>query len=142
MNTKIVEAREAARRLFETHPEMRRDLWYPTLFGGDRITCCDEAVIAELEEKIMAIASIAPQGEMTSGQPTIVGLYTVRSFRRQGYGKTVMEAAVRRCLERGFTKIRVDAISKSAMKTVQSLPDELRVYLEVNDQSGLYSFLE
>ncbi|MBI2474543.1 MAG: GNAT family N-acetyltransferase [Candidatus Taylorbacteria bacterium] len=121
---------------------MRRDLWYPTLFGGDRITCCDEAVIAELEEKIIAIASIAPQGEMTSGQPTIVGLYTVRSFRRQGYGKTVMEAAVRRCLERGFTKIRVDAISKSAMKTVQSLPDELRVYLEVNDQSGLYSFLE
>ena len=48
MNTKILNAREAVRLLVETHPEILQDSWYPTLFAGDRMSCCDEAAIVEV----------------------------------------------------------------------------------------------
>ncbi|GEM_PF-5773596 len=135
MNTNIINAREAVRLLFETYPPVRHDAWFPILFCGDRLSCCDEAAIAEVNEKIAALATIAPEGEMEEGRPTIVGLYTVRLFRRRGFGKAVLEAAVRRCLSRGFSHIRVDAISPNAMKTIQSLSEELQAELTVSDQS-------
>lgn len=135
MNTNIIGAREAARLLFETHPEVRQDAWYPILFVGNRLSCCDEAAIVEVDGKIAALATIAPEGEMSEGTPTIVGLYTIRAYRKQGCGKAALEAAVRQCLGRGFTKIRVDILSPNALKTVQSLPEELRAGLAVNDQS-------
>lgn len=135
MNTKIINAREAARLLFEAHPQIRQDAWFPILFCGDRLSCCDEAAIVEIDGKIVALATIAPEGEMGEGTPTIVGLYTVRSFRRGGLGKAALEAAVRRCLAREFSHIRIDAISPNALRTIQSLSEELRAELVVNDQS-------
>lgn len=135
MNTKIIDGREAVRLLFDTHPQIRQDAWYPILFGGDRLFCCDEAAIVEIDGKIVALATIAPEGEMEEGTPTIVGLYTVRAHRKQGCGKAALEAAVRRCLARGFSHIRVDAISPNALRTIQSLSEELQAELVVNDQS-------
>ncbi len=135
MNTKIINAREAVRLLFETHPPIWQDAWFPILFCRDRLSCCDEAVIAEVDGKIAALATIAPEGEMNEGTPTIVGLYTVRVYRQQGLGKAVLGAAVRRCLARGFSNIRVDAISPNALKTIQSLPEKLQAELVVSDQS-------
>lgn len=135
MNTKILGVREAILRLVTEHPQVKQDAWYPILFVGDRLSCCDEAAIAEVDGKIAALATIAPEGEMNEGVPTIVGLYTVRECRRQGCGKAVLEAAVRQCLVRGFPHIRVDAISPNALKTIQSLPKELCAELRVNDQS-------
>nr|QBM02307.1 hypothetical protein [uncultured archaeon] len=79
---------------------------------------------------------------MTSGEPTIVGLYTVRSCRYRGYGKIVLEAAIRRSLERGFPKIRIDVLTPKAMKLVQSLSEELLSVLAVHDQSMFGGFLE
>lgn len=135
MNTHILEAKEAARRLVTEHPQIRQDAWYPILFIGDRLACCDEAAVAEIGGKIAAVATIAPEGEMGEGTPTIVGLYTVLAHRLHGCGKAVLEAAVRRCLARGFQNIRVDVLSPKAMKTIQSLPAELQAKLSVSDQS-------
>lgn len=135
MNTKIIDAREAVRLLFETHPQVRQDAWFPILFCGDRITCCDEAAVVEVDGKIVALATIAPEGEMGEGTPTIVGLYTARAYRQQGLGKVVLEVAVRQCITRGFFEIRVDVISPNALKTVQSLSAELQIKLAVSDQS-------
>ena len=135
MNTKIITSLEAVRLLFETDPHVRQDAWFPILFCGDRLSCTDEAVIVEVDGKIVALATIAPEGEIGEGTPTIVGLYTVRAYRKQGCGKAVLEPAIRRCLARGFSHIRVDAISPNALRTIQSLSEELRAELDVNDQS-------
>lgn len=135
MNTHILGANEAVRRLVAEHPLVRQDAWYPTLFGGDRLSCCDEAAIVEVDGKIAALATIAPAGELNEGVPTIVGLYTIRAHRKQGYGKAALDAVIRRCFTRGFREIRVDVLTPNALKTVQALPEELRAALLVNDQS-------
>ncbi|MEO8637842.1 MAG: GNAT family N-acetyltransferase [Candidatus Taylorbacteria bacterium] len=137
-----MKAHEAVSLLFSTHTYVKHDAWFPTLFGGDRLSCCDEAVVVMVEGCIAALATIAPEGEMTSGHPTIVGLYTVRAFRQQGYGKMVLEATVRRCMERGFTKVHIDVLTPKAMMTVNTLQLELRNVLEVVDQSACGCFLE
>lgn len=89
----------------------------------------------------MHSVSIAPDGEAGSGEPTIVGLYTLPRFRGQGFGKAAMEAAVRRMVERGFAKICVDALTLGALKTIESLPDDVRAALVVHDQSAFGGFL-
>ncbi|KKU60246.1 MAG: hypothetical protein UX81_C0002G0043 [Parcubacteria group bacterium GW2011_GWA2_47_12] len=141
MNTKILNAREAVRLLVEAHPEILQDAWCPTLFGGDRMSCCDEAAIVEINGKVVALATLAPEGEMNEGVPTIVGLYTIRAERRRGYGKAVLEATIRRGIARGFQKIRVDVLTTKAMQTIHALPQELQDVLIVNDQT-MFGFLD
>ena len=104
-----------------------------TLLSGDRISCCDEILAAVEDEKIVTVATIAPQGEMREGQPTIVAIYTHPDFRRQGFGRVVTEAVVRRCIERGFHNIRVDVMSAHEMRIINSLPEDLRKELDVHD---------
>jgi len=52
------------------------------LFGGERLSVCDEGVALKFEGQVVGLATIAPEGEATSnvaeaqsGTPTIVGLY-------------------------------------------------------------------
>ncbi len=142
MNIKIISASVATHQLFSQHAYIKADLWFPTLFGGDRISCCDEAVVVEVSGTIVALATIAPEGEMTSGVPTIVGLYTVRGHRKSGYARLAFEAAVKRGIERGFTKIRVDTLSKGALRITKTMPMELSQVLEVGLQILLCGFLE
>jgi hypothetical protein len=52
------------------------------LFSGDRISCCDEAVVIREGDQLIVIATIAPYGENT-GNPAIVGVYVVPEYRRQ-----------------------------------------------------------
>jgi GNAT superfamily N-acetyltransferase len=85
----------------------------------------------------VGVATIAPEGEMMSGRPTIVALYVLPEFRQRGYGKILLEAAVERCLERGFEKIRVDVMSSYAMRAINSLPTHLRDALDVRDQGDV-----
>lgn len=106
------------------------------LFGGDRLSCCDEAVVAEENGQIVSVASIAPEGEQNDGRPTIVGLYTLAAYRKKGYGLAAMTAAIERMVERGLTPIHVDVLSTGAKHLIAKLPDELRKHLDPNDQSG------
>ena len=128
MRTKIVQMQEASRALFaagQSQPNF--SFWFGTLFAGDRGSCCDEAAVAFSDnEQLVAVASISPNGEADSGEPTIVGLYTLPQFRGKGFGKAAMEAAIRRCLERGFQRIRIDALTKGALAVIANLPAELR----------------
>lgn len=107
------------------------------LFVGDRISCLDEAIGLKAGGEIVGVATIAPEGEMMSGRPTIVALYVLPEFRQRGYGKILLEAAVERCLERGFEKIRVDVMSSYAMRAINSLPTHLRDALDVRDQGDV-----
>lgn len=104
-----------------------------TLLSGDRITCCDEVVAGFVDGRIVGVCTIAPEGEEGSGQPTIVAFYTHPDHRKRGYGRQIVEATVRRCLERGFQKIRVDTLSTYAKRICEQLPQELKAALDVHD---------
>lgn len=104
-----------------------------SLLGGDRASCCDEAVAVQVDGYIVGVATIAPYGEQRSGKPTIVGLYVQPSYRRQGHGQRILEAAIARCLERGLVPVHVDILSSGSRKIVARLPLELRSVIVVND---------
>lgn len=108
------------------------------LLGGERLMVCDEAVALKDDAgRILGVASIAPEGEGGSGVPTIVGLYTILEARNGALGVnvgyTVFEATVRRCIERGFSTVRVDAMSSYAKRIllagVRETPKEGLLYI-------------
>lgn len=104
------------------------------LFTGDRVSCCDEVVALELGGVIdIAFATISPEGEDYSGQPDIVALYVLPRFRKQGHGKTVLEAAIRRCKERGFSSVCITVLSNHVRRIIASLPEDVRSFLVVVD---------
>ncbi len=107
------------------------------LLSGDRISCCDEGVIMEKEAKLVGVATIAPEGEQHSGQPTIVDLYVVPEHRGQGYGGQILRRAIERCIERGFDKIRMDVMSSNATKIIEKLPDEIKEKIAVHDLGNI-----
>jgi len=113
------------------------DIAIGLLLSGDRLSCCDEGVIAEQESRLIGVATIAPEGEEMSGQPTIVGLYVVPEYRGRGIGSQILQRAVERCIERGFNKIRMDVMSSNAMKIIKKLPDELKNKIDVHDLGNI-----
>lgn len=142
MNTYILSARDAVTRLWKEQPLMRNDAWFGILFCGDRLSCCDEAAIIEINGNVVALATISPVGEMGEGMPTIVGFYTVREYRKQGCGREALVAAIRRCAERGFKKIRIDVLAQRVLGVIASLPADLSALLEVHRSEVLLDFLE
>lgn len=107
------------------------------LLGGDRLSCCDEGAVVEADGRVVAVATVAPVGEESSGQPTIVAVYTLPAYRGRGYGRVVFEAALRRCLDRGYARVRVDVMSAGMVRIIQSLPAEMRDVLDVHDMGTI-----
>jgi GNAT superfamily N-acetyltransferase len=112
-----------------------KNLAFVTLFVGDRLSCVDEGVALEVDGEVVGLATIAPKGEMMSEEPTIVALYVRHEFRRHGYGRDLMIAAIDRCRERGLVPVRVDLLSTPAQKIVENLPEEYRQDLRVFDMT-------
>ena len=106
------------------------------LLVGDRLSCCDEGIVVEDDGRVVAVATIAPDGEEGSGEPTIVACYVLRADRRKGFGRACMTAAVERCCARGFARVRVDAVSTGGLRLNQSLPEELREILDIHDMTS------
>jgi GNAT superfamily N-acetyltransferase len=96
------------------------------LFAGDRLSCCDEAIVARCDGKIFGIATIAPEGEMRSGNPTIVGVYVVPHVRGLGIGSQLFQSAIRRCVEQSLTPVRIDALTDKMARLCDALPDGLK----------------
>lgn len=108
-----------------------------TMFVGDRASCIEFGTTVVLNDsKIAGLVTVAPDGEMRSGKPTIVGVYVLPEYRRQGYGKAMLQRAVELCVERQLTPIHIDAMSTAVMRLTESLPTEVRQYLEVIDHHG------
>jgi len=106
------------------------------LLKGDRLRCCDEAAIVEIDSKVVAVATIAPLGEENNGQPTIC-VYVLPTKRGLGFGRKVFQAALVRCQERGFAKVRVDVMSTGMAKIIAGLSEDERAQLEVHDLSRM-----
>lgn len=109
------------------------DIAIGLLFSGDRFTCIDEGIILKKDQDTIGLSTIAPKGENNSGEPTILGMYIKSEYRGKGYGTQILERAIKRCIERGFQKIRVDTLSARARKTIAKLPKEIRQKLDVHN---------
>lgn len=120
--------------LFETPSVMK----IGTLLGGDRLSCTDEAVaiMDKQSEKIVGVATIAPEGEECSGQPTIVGEFVLPEFRGKGLGKELFIKTLERCKERGFENVRVDIMSGKIAKIVGGLMknDKWKNYIKIGSE--------
>lgn len=112
------------------------------LLGGDRLSCCDQAVATMINGQIVAVATISSSGEDYSGQPAIVALYVLPKFRRQGIGQQLMETAVKHCRDkRKFQTVRVDVTSSYAANIIQKLPSELTQMLEIHSHGDDMDYL-
>lgn len=104
------------------------------LFTGDRRMCVDEGIGIFEQEKLLGLVTIAPYGECHNGQPTIVGLWVRQEYRCQGIGRKLLEAAILRCQERGFTeKIRVEAITEPVNKLWAKIPEEIKRHCDFHN---------
>jgi len=101
------------------------------LFGGERFDCCDEVLAAFENDQFLGAVTLSSQGELMSGQPTIVGLWVSYQHRRKGIGQSLLEAAIRRMIERGLTPVRLDSISSKADIMIERLPQDLKKVIKV-----------
>ena len=79
---------------------------------------------------------------MGSGEPTIVGLWVHYDHRRDGVGQALLEAAIRRMIERGLTPVRLDVMSEKIGRIVERLPQELRAQVVAHSSITLDSLLD
>ena len=132
------------------------------LFGGTRLSCCDEVVVIKDKRRIVAATSLAPFGEernpgmekmardpqfaeavqrvnyaIRPAEPTIVGVFVLPNYRGQGFGRQIMEAAIRRCIERSLIPTKIDLMSTGIKHIVDTLPTELRQHLLIRDHGGI-----
>lgn len=107
------------------------------LLGGDRLSCVDEGVALEVEGEIVGVGTIAPEGEQMSGQPTIVAIYVKPEHRGNRYAEIILQATVERCVEREFSNIRLEILSKYLRSAVAALPDPLKNSLDIHDLADI-----
>jgi len=105
------------------------------LLAGDRWSCIRKVVVAKVDDKIVGIATIAPEGEERSGEPTIVAIYVLHEHRSYGIGYQLLEAAIDYILSKGLEPIRLDIVGSKASRMIERLSIEKRQKLNVVDQS-------
>lgn len=109
-----------------------RDFLAAITVGGDRITCCEWAIAAYDDAKCVGLATFAPQGEEQSGQPTVVGVYVLPKYRKQGIGLALFQQTCEEAYREATRKVRVDAMSRDGTRLVKKLSQELRAHLDVH----------
>jgi len=137
------------------------------ILTGDRLSCCDEAVLAKNEAgEVIGVCTLAPQGEDANGQthqemirsgglideakknkwePTIVGRVVLPEYRRKGVGQNLYLQAVNRMQERmnngelPSKKIRIDQISVGAREGMKKLLKEVSGLDDVLEVHNLVS---
>lgn len=102
-----------------------------------------EVVAAKLDGEIVGIATIAPEGEQMSGEPTIVAIYVLREYRSSGVGYQLLEAAVDYMLSKGLEPIHVDIFNSKVSRSIARLQIEKRQKINAVDQSmgGMFDLI-
>lgn len=131
MEIRIVPKAEAAEWVHSLPPSAAVGM----LLAGDRWSCIETTVVAKFEDKIVGIATVAPNGEEMNGEPTVVTIYVLHEYRASGVGYQLLEAAVDYMLSKGLEPIRVDAINSKVLRIIDRLPIEKRQKLNAVDQS-------
>lgn len=105
------------------------------LLSGDRWSCVGDVVLATEESEILGIATIAPQGEMGDGNPTIVAIYILPDNRASGVGYLLLEATVDYMVSKGLTPIHMDVMNSRVMRMIDRLTPERRQFIVTMDLS-------
>lgn len=130
METKIINKDELGRYLEQLphHPVVGM------LFTGDRISCIGFAVVIEYGDKLAGLATVAPNGEgMGSDKPTIVGVFVMEEYRKQGYSRQLLESAIDACVERGLKPVHIEVMSGRLMKVINKLDAKHKEQLDIID---------
>ena len=106
------------------------------LLAGDRWGCVQQVVAAYSGEKVVGIATIAPDGEQNSGEPTIVALYVMAKYRSQGVGAALLEVAVDWMISERMTPIRIDSFNSKVTRMVARLPEEKQECVRLCDHAN------
>ncbi|MBP9750384.1 MAG: GNAT family N-acetyltransferase [Candidatus Peribacteraceae bacterium] len=130
----------------------------PTLIAltGDRLTCCTEIIAAhaaseingQTRQRIAGLCSLAPDGEMQSGQPTIVGVAVRPDFQRSGIGRELLGRGIARLRELiadrdpEARRILIEAVSTNGKRLTQSVlrQEAEAADIEFLDHSALFQF--
>ncbi len=131
VNTRVLSLSELSR----WKSRLPRKTTVTIVFGGNRFDCVDDAVGVERNGKIVAVATLASRGELMNGEPAIVAVYTLKRYRRKGYGRMAIQAAIARAKELGISKLRYDLLSSVEAQIVASLKPEERAMLDVHTES-------
>jgi len=111
------------------------------VIGGERAWVCDEAIVARTDSgELVGMSTIAPRGESGVGVTEIVGVFVLTSHQRQGIGYELLRRALERCVARGFTAVRLTAVSRAGSALVSKRPSDLPITVEVLDFSQYNSF--
>lgn len=104
-----------------------------TLLGGDRLSVCEEAVCAKKDGKTIGMITISHMGEGQTGNPSLVGMYVLPEFRKQGIGKDLLEQAIAQGRELGWENVQIDVLTGTMMSLVDQLDDADKSFLRIND---------
>lgn len=106
------------------------------LLSGDRWFCVDTIIVEENEkDEIVGVATISERGEMKSGEPTIVAIYVLENYRRQGIGLNLLIQSIEYMIEKGLIPIRLDVINSQVNRLIDKLSENLKQHLQVNDMT-------
>lgn len=64
-----------------------------------------------------------------ANNPAIIDIYLFPQYRRQGYGKAMLQLAIELCVERNLIPIKVGSVSSMMLMVLESLPDSVTKYL-------------
>ncbi len=121
------------------------------LMGGDRLSCCDEAIAAFEGNRFLGAATLSPYGDghnvlderlarhlgepAKQAEPEIVGLWVAPLHRRHGVALALLVAAVERMTERGLVPAKIVALSATLLRQIGRLSPKLLAQLTVVDAS-------
>lgn len=91
------------------------------LFGGERLMVTSWGVVASEGATPIGLATVADEGEMMSGIPTIIGVMVLPEWRRQGIGLALLRAVVEEAGKRNLLPLRYDAMTPSGLALAQAV---------------------
>lgn len=101
------------------------------LFGGDRMTCCDWAIVAHEGEQLVGLATLALKGESMDGDPEIVGVYIRHPWRRRGIATELVDRASQIAKEvRPEAKVHVTPVTPDGSSFCRQVARELDLELK------------
>jgi hypothetical protein len=111
--------------------EAKSSDYVPGLFDEARWFKCDEVYLAEENGSICGFVTIAANGMVGAGRPTVDTLYVPISRRNKGLGSSLLEEGIRRLLKRDPNgRVYCDLQNSAMERLVAKLPHEIRQKLD------------
>lgn len=104
------------------------------LFGGERFMWTTWGAMAKTGNLVIGLATVADEGEMGSGKPTLIGVMVLPDYRRRGIGTQLVRAVVDEARTRKLLPLLTECLSPSGLGLARSLSYGPEV-LEVVDQT-------